>query len=639
MYREFSHFVRKVFTLGFFLFILHNSNLIFPVHAEGEFQTTYNITYDVNELGETLVNENIILKNLTDKFYPSNFSLTIGAFKLDGVLASDSIGQLPVKLENQPKKTVINVDLINQQIVGKEKEYTFNLKFKSTDFSTKIGNVWQISIPKVNSTSKDDIYNLSVLVPVSFGDPATIIPEPEETSEIGGKLKFDYSQEKIINSGILANFGTNQVGDFKIIFNVYNPGFLSKEVLVPIPPNTSYQQVIIKSIEPKPENVIKDFDGNYQALFRLERNQFTTVTVTGSVNLYASPILERKLLTAKEQEGYKTSQKFWEKDSIGVKVKVKELLSSESALSTNEKVRVINKYISETLAFDSERIKSNDFARLGALAALNNPQKSLSSEYTDLFVAMARAADIPARALVGYAYSNNLDIRPLSFQGTKLHNWPEYYDSERGWVMVDPTWQSTSGGVDYFTFFDLNHFVTAIRGSYSILSYPLDSIELKFVDELPNPESKIKLNLDSADLVYSGIPSKVKVKVENLGNYEYESKNLTLSAGRVNLILSRENNLIDGGTEGKVIKTPVIPPLGYIEYEFDLRTPYVWQSFDDVLSLQIGDEVLNKKIEIKPIIAYRFFYPVLISLTLVIFSAYILSLILHLKFPKGHSSR
>src|SRR3989344_3831142 len=185
MYREFSHFVRKVFTLGFFLFILHNSNLIFPVHA----------------------------------------------------------------------------------------------------------------------TSKDDIYNLSVLVPVSFGDPATIIPEPEETSEIGGKLKFDYSQEKIINSGILANFGTNQVGDFKIIFNVYNPGFLSKEVLVPIPPNTSYQQVIIKSIEPKPENVIKDFDGNYQALFRLERNQFTTVTVTGSVNLYASPILERKLLTAKEQEG------------------------------------------------------------------------------------------------------------------------------------------------------------------------------------------------------------------------------------------------------------------------------------------------------------------------------------------------
>ena len=112
MYREFSHFVRKVFTLGFFLFILHNSNLIFPVHAEGEFQTTYNITYDVNELGETLVNENIILKNLTDKFYPSNFSLTIGAFKLDGVLASDSIGQLPVKLENQPKKTVINVDLL-----------------------------------------------------------------------------------------------------------------------------------------------------------------------------------------------------------------------------------------------------------------------------------------------------------------------------------------------------------------------------------------------------------------------------------------------------------------------------------------------------------------------------------------------
>ena len=56
-------------------------------------------------------------------------------------------------------------------------------------------------------------------------------------------------------------------------------------------------------------------------------------------------------------------------------------------------------------------------------------------EFTDLFVAIARAAGIPARESVGYAYTTNSRLRPLSLVTDVLHAWPEYYDADKKiWV-------------------------------------------------------------------------------------------------------------------------------------------------------------------------------------------------------------
>jgi len=120
-------------------------------------------------------------------------------------------------------------------------------------------------------------------------------------------------------------------------------------------------------------------------------------------------------------------------------------------------------------------------------------------EFTDMFIAIARAAGIPTREVQGYAYTQNERLRPLSLtleSGDILHAWPEYWDNERGWIQVDPTWGSTSGGLDFFNKLDFNHITFVQRGLSPISPYPAGSfksngnqnkkdIDINFAVELP----------------------------------------------------------------------------------------------------------------------------------------------------------
>jgi len=59
------------------------------------------------------------------------------------------------------------------------------------------------------------------------------------------------------------------------------------------------------------------------------------------------------------------------------------------------------------------------------------------SEYSLLFVAMARASGIPARRVVGLAYTYNYDEPAFGY-----HAWAEV-EIDGHWVQVDPTWNET----------------------------------------------------------------------------------------------------------------------------------------------------------------------------------------------------
>ncbi len=113
-----------------------------------------------------------------------------------------------------------------------------------------------------------------------------------------------------------------------------------------------------------------------------------------------------------------------------------------------------------------------------------------------MFVALARSAGIPARAVNGYAFTQNDSMRPLSLVRDILHAWPEYWDETTGrWIAVDPTWENTTGGVDYFSRLDFNHLVFAIHGQSSEKPYPAGvykfagqeskDIHVEFVTSLP----------------------------------------------------------------------------------------------------------------------------------------------------------
>lgn len=597
--------------------VLIFTSLTIPVLAQNEFSSSYNITYNVDETGLTTVTEKITLKNLTDKYYASDFKLTISATDLRDVSMTDSQGPLDVQVNTQGTSTTISTQF-DQQVAGKGKEYTFTLNFRSKDFAQNMGKVWQVTIPRISSPSNLEKFDLTLSVPNSFGDPTSIYPEPIRQSETVGKLNYFFSKDQLSKTGILASFGTEQLFNYNFGYQLKNDGLLPKYIQIPLPIDSANQKTLINSIEPKPENVVLDEDGNYLAIFNVRQRQNLKVNVSGFSKLARSE--ERKTLTEEEKKTYTESQRFWEKDSPQIKTKLNEILSGNPA-TVSEKARLINQFVASYLQYDSQRVANNDFTRLGALTALSNPSKALCTEYADLFVTLARSAGIPAREVIGYAYTTNTNIRPLSMQNNLLHAWAEYYDDEKGWVEVDPTWESTTGGVDYFSQFDLNHLAIAYMGESSEQPIGPSEILTTFAEEEVRPKPQMNLQIYIPNELFAGFPASATTKIENTGNIATTSARMTFTSQKLT---------VEGPTE---LQTPIIPPFGNLEYKYKLGTQSLSSEFTDNLELIFGNLKTNRVVQVKPLFYHQFFAASVFGVVIMIILLYAGTLAIHHKSP------
>lgn len=604
-----------VFSILFLLFTVTCS--LSTIYAAEEFGTSYDVVYDVGLDGITTVTEKVTLKNLTSQYYASQFKLTIGATEIFDVKGSDPGGALEITTEQQDTSTIINVKF-NQQVAGLGKTLPWTLSFKSKDFAEKQGKVWEVRAPKISSTSNLENYNLTLSVPQVFGEPTLISPTPNSQTSSSGKMFFTFDKEKLQASGISANFGTNQLFDFDLNYHLENNNLVPILTNIALPPDTAYQDVIFARITPQPINVTLDNDGNYLAWYKLNRGQKLDIKVIGSAKLYTSSKVKSPTLGEDLRKKYTQSAKFWEKDNPQIAAKLEEILgekslndsSSNSPADTKGKAKLIFRYVVDSLKYDSSRLKGESIDRLGAITALSNPTSAVCMEFTDLFIALARAANIPARELDGYAYTANPTLRPLSLTKDVLHAWPEYWDETRGWVMVDPTWENTTGGVDYFNKLDLNHFAFVIKGSSSELPVPAGSykyinqdsqdVKVTLTDKDFLGKSQIDVQIDLPSPVIAGFPSKMTVKIANSGNAAFPPVDFRVSSEKINILNSQNINL------------GPIPAFGVSTFTFDVRTarqPFgfksIFDKFDDRITVYVGGQKFTKEIAVKPFFLFQ----------------------------------
>lgn len=580
------------------------------VKAADEFATSYNVVYDIGEDGVATVTEKITLKNLTSQYYANQFKLVIGATQISDIKASDGGGALEVQSEQKDTSTTITVKF-NQQVVGKDKILAWTLQFKSKDFAEKIGKVWEVRAPKISSSSNLENYNLTISVPGKFGEPTLISPTPKSQTTSNGLMFLTFEKSQLISSGVSASFGNIQLFDFDLEYHLENSNLVPILTNVAFPPDTDYQDVIFQRIEPKPLNVTVDDDGNYLGWYRLTRDQKLDVRLVGSAKLYTASRVKNPFLDSSLRQKYTSSDKYWEKDNPQIRSKLAEILGSGTQ-GNSEKVKLIYHYTVNSLKYNKERINDN-IERFGAVTALNNPTEAVCMEFTDLFIALARAAGIPARELDGYAYSANSTLRPLSLNKDILHAWPEYWDDNRGWVMVDPTWENTTGGVDYFNKLDLNHFVFAIKGFSSQSPIPAGSykyagveshdvkVNLSETDFLGKPQ--LDVNIENPNPFWAGFPEKIKVRVSNSGNGVYPSNNFTVSADKL-IVLGGETQVLGP-----------VPAFGSAEFTLNTRTKSLFDEFNDTVLVLIGSQKFTKEVTIKPFLIFQTVPLVAIGLT------------------------
>ncbi|MDP3733056.1 MAG: transglutaminase-like domain-containing protein, partial [Candidatus Daviesbacteria bacterium] len=444
-----SVFLSLFLWIPVFIGTIWMAGTVFAQEEGGEFATSYDVIYDVSDDGVTLVTEKIVLKNLTSEYYANEFKITIGATQISDIKAFDDGGAMEVNSQTEDSSTIIDVKF-NTQVVGLDKTLNWTLQFKSKDFAEKIGKVWEVRAPKISSSKNLESYNLTVSVPKSFGEPTLITPVPKTQTTSSGRIFLTFSKNQLNQAGMSASFGTNQLFDFDLSYHLENNNLVPILTNIALPPDTPFQDVIYQRLDPKPINVTLDDDGNYLAWYRLSRGEKLDIKLIGSVKLYTYSKVKNPILSDDLRKKYTAVDEYWEKDNPVILEKVNEALGVNPPQDLTEKTRKIYLYVVGALKYDSSRLNDN-IVRFGAVTALNNPTSAVCMEFTDLFIAMARAAGIPTRELNGYAYTANPKLRPLSLNKDILHAWPEYWDEKKGWTMVDPTWENTTGGVDFFS--------------------------------------------------------------------------------------------------------------------------------------------------------------------------------------------
>ncbi|OGC69740.1 hypothetical protein A2415_04650 [candidate division WWE3 bacterium RIFOXYC1_FULL_39_7] len=496
-----------------FAFLVVTAPLVTPkVHAEGDFLTEYGISYDIGLTGETTVTQDVTITNLRNDVIVQTYTLKVKQLDIYDIKIHEKNRDIEVDNEKTLDETTIKVTL-NSFNIGEGRQNKFSIIYKSKDIANKIGEVWNINIPRTQAVEATTGYNINFSVPNAFGDKIFISPVPILEESKNNLHRYYFTKESLADKNITAAFGNYQYINFRLKYQLHNPNLLSSIYEIPLPPDIkSIQQVKYGSFNVMPDSVRTDPDGNVIAQYKLKPKQNLEVELIGNAKISGRQINLESGGALSEIPGsvislYTRPQPFWETRAANIKEISEKLYNKDQNVIQN--ANNIYNYIVENFSYDFATLNEQFVDRKGASKSLENTAGWACMEFTDTFIALARSMGIPARELNGYALSGTDNTRPLSINlrgGDFLHAWPEFYDPNYGWIQIDPTWGDTSN-TDYFSKLDTNHFVLVIKGidSDSPLppgTYRFDEnsedklVEVEFTDNPQNVEFKPEVEIN-----------------------------------------------------------------------------------------------------------------------------------------------
>ncbi len=573
----------------FFLLFFLSLTLFFTksVFASSNFSTDYNVIYTVGKNSVTHVNLNIIVTNLSSQYYTPSYEIQSGFKNITNLKASDENGELSPNITANDKGTSIQVSF-NQRVVGIGNKHNLNISFDTDEVAENLNHVWEINVPGLSEKSDFSSFNATVVYPSELGKPSYIKPAVYTQNYSGNRLTFN--KDQLGTSGISITFGSYQIYSFDLIYHLENTNLFPVKTEIALPPSTNYQDVIIDSIGPKPTNVITDADGNWLAQYFLSPSQRINVEVKGKAKIYLVPKTEP--LSSSEISNYIKPQPYWESNNSKIKSLAKELKTPDA----------IYNYVVTHLNYDFSRVSTNE-PRLGAVGVLNSPGSAVCLEFTDLFIAISRAAGIPAREIDGFAYTKNTQQRPLSLVSDILHAWPQYYDfGKKEWISVDPTWGNTTGGVDYFNVLDFDHFAFVVKGLNS--SYPVPAGGYKFSRDKNSKDVNVDIgdsfsptistapDITIQNPVFAGFPADVLINIKNTGNSPAASNSFLVTTGFLK-------------PSSQTVYFQKIPPFGFVSIPIRFEpTPFLTNQ-TDMVKITLGNTTYSQNIRILPIFLYK----------------------------------
>lgn len=465
--------VRKiqVFLLVFLIF-LFSPNKTFAADFKSDYQVEYFLGKTSNITTAKVV-FTINITNLSSDVYVKKFSIAFPKnYIISQITAADDKGVVDPKVVNEGEKILVNLEF-NDPAIGRDTTNTFHLAFLQEKIFDVSGNIWELIIPTLENQTSASGYRAIVYLPDN-SDRKISIAKPRPTLIQGNKIIWENPQVKTI----YAVFGDEQYYQSKFTYHLYNPKLVPVYTDIALPPDTDNQQVFIDKLNPPPSQVFLDDDGNYMARYNLFPKSKVDVVLNSGIIVSTKRRDEYRIFNnsiIQKQKSYLLSpQPLWEIKQI-------------DKIPALAQVSDVYKYVTSSLKYNYSRLGKNE-ERMGAEKVLLNPTNAVCTEFSDLFVALAREKGIYSREIQGYGFTRDDQLRPISLTSDVLHSWPEYYqEATAQWISIDPTWENTSG-IDYYNSFDLNHIVLAIHGKSAEYPYPAGMYKVdKSQDIVINP--------------------------------------------------------------------------------------------------------------------------------------------------------
>lgn len=434
--------------------------------AASEFKTDYTVDYypEIREGSiSTRVSFTTQVTNTKNDVYVDKYQLSFPAsFAISSITASDDKGPIRPAVKTDEESISISMPL-NDPAIGQNTTNTITLSFVQDKLFRVNGNVWEVVIPTISGRDNGS-YRVRMHMPKTTKRMA--IAKPQPTRWEGDTIIWENPTVKTL----YAVFGDTQYYTLGLKYHLANEKSVPVYTEVAFPPDTLYQKIFIDLVSPPPTSVRRDEDGNTIARYDLDPKQSLEVQFTGHAQIFAKPREEMKAFVRSQFETQKTyllqERKYW-------------TLSDKSKYAHLNTPQKIYGSVVDTFSYDFDRLNAKKSIRLGATEALKNPKNAVCVEFSDTFIAKARAVGIYAREIQGYGFSQDERLRPISLTNDVLHAWPEYYDESAGiWRPVDPTWENTSG-IDYFSSFDLDHIAFVVHGKDSEEPAPAGTYKYK----------------------------------------------------------------------------------------------------------------------------------------------------------------
>jgi len=465
-----------------FIFLLLFSFFTSPVGAAGEFGFSQTITYQFDQNGGAQVVHEITIENKLANIHATQYKMTISGGAAQNIKATENSQDLRAEIKEPQRDSTEVTVFFDQPVAGLGKKRQFSLQYFLPDYAKKEGQTWRVLIPKISKLEEIEELTINISAPQSWGPLSFVSPKNYTQSAEEEEQIVTFSKNQLGEKEVMLIFGQTQNFHFSLNYYLENSDTEERVQAFALPPDTSYQKIFLTKIDPEPLDIEVDGDGNWLASYLLAPNSSITIKAEGLAQISSQPLSPP--IAPEDLSQYLLAKEYWEKDSS-------QFRSLAQNLKTPEE---IYQFVLATLDYNLDKVKNRQVQRQGALAAFNNPNQAICTEFTDLFIALARAAGIPSRELNGYAYSTNPELLPLTLDADVLHAWPEYWDEKRQtWIQIDPTWEDTSG-IDYFNKLDMSHLVFVIHGLDSVSPPPAGAYQNPALTSQKNVEVNFSLS-------------------------------------------------------------------------------------------------------------------------------------------------